>query len=129
MAIQDARGAGVSWTERTCVENSGRTALCARKEEFRFGRDPKCVRGMTGIPRTEMLRMENLVYIRPGSVVESPVCVWSVTGSRLFGSPLGRVRGVLAQDTWWIVLVGLWLLCRPTWLRWRWTSRVPLPLL
>ena len=47
-------------------------------------------------------------YIRPGSVVESPVCVWSVTGSVLFGSPLGRVRGVLAQDKSWIVLRCLW---------------------
>ena len=35
------------------------------------------------------------------------VCVWSVTGSLLFGSPLGRVRGVPTQDPTWIVLVGL----------------------
>ena len=33
---------------------------------------------------------EDLDYIRPDSVVESPVYVWSVTGSLLFGSPLRR---------------------------------------
>ena len=58
-----------------------------------------------GFPRTKMWCAENLTYVRPGSVIESPVCVWSVTGSLLFGSPLGPVRGVLAQDTSWIVLV------------------------
>ena len=31
-----------------------------------------------------------------------------MTGSLLFGSPLGRVRGVPTQDTTWIVLVGFW---------------------
>ena len=144
--IQDVGGADVPWTDMTCAENSGLTAMCARKEKVWFGQDPTCVRGMMGVPRTEMLCVENsgltaigarketvrfgrdtqyvcgmmgvprtcmwcaenLIYIRPGSVVESPVCVWSVTGSLLFGSPLGRVQGVLAQDTSWIVLRCLW---------------------
>ena len=51
---------------------------------------------------------EDSAYIKLDSVVESPVCVWSVTGSLLFGSPLGRVRGVPTHDPTWIVLVGFW---------------------
>ena len=66
------------------------------------------MRGKTVIPRTEMKCAEDSAYIKPGSVVESPVCVWSVTGSLLFRSPLGRVRSVPTQDPTWIVLVGFW---------------------
>ena len=63
---------------------------------------------------------EDSDYIRPDSVVESPVYVWSVTGSLLFGSPLRRVRGLQQlplppQDPTWIVLVGVWLSCRLVW--------------
>ena len=61
-----------------------------------------------GVSRTEMKCVEYLAYIKSDSVVVSPVCVWSVTGSLLFGSPLGRVRGVPTQDPTWIVLVGFW---------------------
>ena len=73
-----------------------------------------------GISPGEMECAEDLGYIRPDSVVESPVYVWSVTGSLLFGSPLRRVRG-LQQSPWpsrdptWIVLVGFWLFCRLVW--------------
>ena len=74
--IQDVRRVGVSRTGMTCAEDSRNTALCARKEGVR---DDGYMRGMTGIPRTEMLCAENLAYIRPDPVVESPVCVWSVT--------------------------------------------------
>ena len=98
-AIQDVRRVGVSRTELTCSEDSRNTALCAWKEGVRFGREPKYVRGMTGIPRTEMLCAENSTYIRPDSFVESPVCVLPRT------HPLRCVRGMLAQDPSWIVLV------------------------
>ena len=102
---QDERKVGVSRTEMKCVEDSGTTAVCARKEGVRFGREPKCVLGKT---ETEMMCADNSAYIKPDSVVESPVCVWSVTGSLLFRSPLGHVRGVPTQDPTWIVLVGFW---------------------
>ena len=64
--------------------------------------------------------MEDSDYIRPDSVVESPVYVWSVTGSLLLGSPLRRVRGLQQphlppQDPTWIVLVGFWLSCCLVW--------------
>ena len=64
--------------------------------------------------------VEDSDYIRPDSVVESPVYAWSVTGSLLFGSPLRRVRGLQQpplppQDPTWIVLVGFWLSCRLVW--------------
>ena len=55
-----------------------------------------------------MLCAEISVYIRPDSVVASPVCIWSVTWSLLLRSLLGCVRGV-----------GFWFhgcvepLCRP----------------
>ena len=57
---------------------------------------------------------EDLAYIKPDSVVESPVYVWSVTGSLLFGSSLRRVQGLQqlplpSQDPTWVVLVGFWL--------------------
>ena len=57
---------------------------------------------------------EDSAYIKPDSVVESPVYVWSVTGSLLFGSPLRHVRGLQqlslsSQDPTWVVLVGFWL--------------------
>ena len=65
--------------------------MCARDDGYSPNRD--VVRGKLGIFKT--------------GLVEPPVCIWSVTGSLLFGSPLGRVRGVLAQDPW-IVLVGFW---------------------
>ena len=63
---------------------------------------------------------EDSDYIRPDSVVESPVYVWSVTGSLLFGSPLRCVRGLQQpplppQDPTRIVLVGLWLSCHLVW--------------
>ena len=54
-----------------CAEDSGTTALCAQKEGVRFGREPKCVREKTVIPRTEMKCAEDSAYIKPGSVVES----------------------------------------------------------
>ena len=59
-------------------------------------------------------------YVRPDSVVASPVHVWSVTGSLLFGSPLRRVWGIQqpplpSRDPTWIVLVGFWLSCRLVW--------------
>ena len=41
-----------------------------------------------GVSPGAMECAEDSAYIRPGSVVESPVYVWSVTGSLLFGSPL-----------------------------------------
>ena len=60
---------------------------------------------------------EDSDYIRPDSVVESPVQVWSLTGSLLFGSPPRRVRGLHQphlppQDPTWIVLVAFWFSCR-----------------
>ena len=61
-----------------------------------------------GVSWAEMRCPEDSAYIKPDSVVESPVYVWSVTGSLLFGSPLGRVRGLPTQDPTWIVLVGFW---------------------
>ena len=47
-------------------------------------------------------------------MAESPVYVWSVTGSLLFGSPLGRVWGLQQlplppHDLTWVVLDGFWL--------------------
>ena len=73
-----------------------------------------------GVSPGEMKCAEDLDYIRPASVVESPVYVWSVTGSLLFGSPLRRVRGsqqppLPTQDPTWIVLVGFWPSCRLVW--------------
>ena len=70
-----------------------------------------------GISPGEMECAEDLGYIRPDSVVESPVYVWSVTGSLLFGFPLRRVRGLQqsplpSRDPTWIVLLGFWLSCR-----------------
>ena len=47
-----------------------------------------------GVSPGEMECAEDSAYIRPDSVVESPMYVWSVTGSLLFGSPLRCVRGV-----------------------------------
>ena len=64
--------------------------VCAEENSSVRARPEVCAR-MMGVPRTEMWCAENLTDIKPGSVVESPVCVWSVTGSLLFGSPLGRV--------------------------------------
>ena len=52
--IKDVGRVGVPRTEMTCAENSGLTAMCVRKEKVRFGRDTKYVRGMMGVPRTEM---------------------------------------------------------------------------
>ena len=57
---------------------------------------------------------EDPAYIKPDSAIESPVYVWSVTGSLLFGSPLRCVRGLQrltlpSRDPTWIVLVGFWL--------------------
>ena len=76
-------------------------------------------------PPGEIECAEDSGYIRPDSVVESPVYVLSVTGSLLFGSPLrrGSVRGLQppplpsSRDPTWIVLVGFWLSCRLVWLR------------
>ena len=73
--IQDVRRVGVVRTEMTCAKDSGNTALYARKEGVRFGREPKYVRGIKDIPRTEMLCVENLPYISPDSASESPVYV------------------------------------------------------
>ena len=72
-----------------------------------------------GVPPGEKCA-EDSGYIRPDSVVESPVYVWSVTVSLLFGSPLRRVWGVQqpplpSRDPTWIVLVGVWLSCRLVW--------------
>ena len=66
-----------------------------------------------GVSPGEMESAEDSGYIRPDSVVESPVYVWSVTGSLLFGSSLRRARGLRqpplpSQDPSWIVLVGFW---------------------
>ena len=47
-----------------------------------------------GVSPVEMECAEDSGYIRPDSVVESPVYVWSVTGSLLLGSPLRHVRGL-----------------------------------
>ena len=44
-----------------------------------------------GVSRAEMKCAEYSAYIKPDSVVESSVYVWSVTGSLLFVSPLQRV--------------------------------------
>ena len=54
----------------------------------------------------EMESTEDLGYIRPD--LESPIYVWSVTGSLLFGSPLKRVRGLQqptlpSRDPTWMV--------------------------
>ena len=73
-----------------------------------------------GVFPGEMECAEDSDYIKPDSVVESPVYVWSVTGSLLFGSPLRRVRGLQqpplpSRDPTWIVLVGFWLSCRLVW--------------
>ena len=84
-----------------------------------------------GVSPGEMKCVEDSDYIRPDSVVESPVYVWSVTGSLLFGSPLRRVRGLQQpssppRDPTLIVLVGFWLSCRLVW----WSimsSRMKLP--
>ena len=73
-----------------------------------------------GVSPGEMECAEDLDYIGPDSVVESPVYVWSVTGSLLFGSPLRRVQSLQqpplpSRDPTWIVLVGFWLSCRLVW--------------
>ena len=39
------------------VFGSETTELCERKEGVRFGREPKCVRGKTVIPRTSNVGM------------------------------------------------------------------------
>ena len=69
-----------------------------------------------GVSPGEMEHAEGLGYIRPDSVVESPVYVWSL----LSGSPLRRVRGLHqlplpSRDPTWIVLVGFWLYFRLVW--------------
>ena len=45
-----------------------------------------------GVSPGEMKCAEDLDYIGPDSVAETPVYVWSVTGSLLFGSPPRRVK-------------------------------------
>ena len=80
--VQDERGADVSRAEKT----------------VRFGQDPKCVRGMMGVPRTEMWCAENLTDIRPGSVIEFPVGVWSVTGYKVMSVPDSRCVRVVTPD-------------------------------
>ena len=66
---------------------------CARlRGKWTFpGRNTGCV-GSGCFP--EMKSAVDSAYIKPDSVVESPVYVWSVTGSLLFGSPLRCVRGL-----------------------------------
>ena len=73
-----------------------------------------------GVSPGEMEYTEDSAYIRPDSVVESPVYVWSVTGSLFFGSPLTRVRDLQqpplpSRDPTWIVLVGFWLSYHLVW--------------
>ena len=51
----------------------------------------------------EMECAEDSAYIRPDSVVESPVYVWSVTGSLFFGSILRRVRGSDVDGAGWVL--------------------------
>ena len=85
-----------------------------------------------GVSPGEMKCAEDSTYIKPDSVVESPVYVWSVTASLLFGSPLRRVRGIQqlplpSQDPSWVVLIGFWL---PSCFVW-WSiisSKIDLPL-
>ena len=66
--------------------------------------------------------VEDSGYIGPDTVVESPVYVWSVAGSLLFGSPFKRVLG-LPQPTLpsrgltWIILVDFWFSCHLVWWR------------
>ena len=67
-----------------------------------------------GVSPGEMKCAVDSAYIKPDSVVESPVYVWPATASLLFGSPLRRVRGVQqlplpSQDPSWVVLIGFWL--------------------
>ena len=65
---------------------------------------------------------EDSGYIRPETVDESPVYVWSVTGSLLCGSPFRCVLG-LPQPTLpsrgltWITLADFWFSCRLVWWR------------
>ena len=72
-----------------------------------------------GVSPGKMDCAEDSGYIRPDSVVESPVYVWSVTGL-LRISLLRRVRGLQqpplpSRYRTWIVLVGFWLSCRLVW--------------
>ena len=64
------------------------------------------MRGTTVISRTEMVCTEDSAYISADHMQTGLSTAKSVAGSLIFGSPLGRVRGVPAQDTTWIVLVG-----------------------
>ena len=105
---QDARRVSVSQYGMTGAGVFRSTTLCAQKEGVQFGRNPRCVRGMTVISRTEMMCAEDSAYINADHMQTGHSTAKSVAGSLLFGSPLGRVRGVPAQDTTWIVLVGFW---------------------
>ena len=73
-----------------------------------------------GVSPGEIECTEDSGYIRLETVVESPVYVWSVTGSLLFGSPFRRVLG-LPQPTLpsrgltWIILADFWFSCRLVW--------------
>ena len=66
-----------------------------------------------GVSPGEIECAEDSGYIRPESVVASPVYVWSVTGSLFFGSPCRRVLGLLPQPTLpsrgltWIILANV----------------------
>ena len=93
---------------RGCAGNSPGRTQDARNEGVRFGRDPKCVRGTTVISRTEMVCAEDSTYISTDHMKPGHATAKSVAGSLLFGSPLGCVRGVPAQDTTWIMLAGFW---------------------
>ena len=55
-----------------------------------------------------MVCAEDLTYISTDHMQTGHSTAKSVAGSLLFGSPLGRVRGVPAQDTTWILLAGFW---------------------
>ena len=97
-----------------------RSRKCSVVRGWTFpGRKTQDVREV-GVSPGEMGCVEELSFIRSDSVVESPVYVWSVTGSLFFRSPLRRVQGLQqppfpSRDPTCIVLVGFWLSCRLVW--------------
>ena len=77
------------------------------------------------VSRAEMKCSEDSAYIKPDSVVESPVYVWSVTGSLLFldlpsdvyEACLLRIRrGLCLWASGSTVVLCGGLLCCPTWI-------------